>query len=350
MCNSISSKTQSNCCFSATLLIECVKTGIFWIQSMITHTLTELFYQIYPRMRPFNLSTFSPSQVRAFELNSMPTSIVRIEWIGLKNLGSTCYMNASLQLLASTPNFIENLYNQQLIEKDLEILTIKTQLKNHLYHLLNDLAIGMEPSDLDLFELFTLCQASGWHKHTLTCFEQSNEQDFITFLLYTLNFSSNSIYLSSEECFVPKASSGSNLQISLPISLFEKVSISQTLNIATDHPIESYEPNPLLFIHLQRDLKPSLESISDDISFPRELSVHIDSQEVGAPKFTYKFIGAVCHEGTLFEGHYTSVLHHDERFIYLDDNKEPQDLKSANLIKHNGSTLLYQRTHTSYVF
>ena len=114
--------------------------------------------------------------------NSSSSNNISITKIGLQNLGNTCYMNTTLQILSHTPNFINRLIQNQ------NIIDYKTTISKKFLDLINQfIKNSYSFSPIDFKTSFSM-------KHRqFAGYDQCDTQEFCRVLLEDINSELNKI-------------------------------------------------------------------------------------------------------------------------------------------------------------
>lgn len=243
---------------------------------------------------------------------------VNIGFVGLKNLGNSCYMNASIQLLRIIPD---------VVSKIKEISLENKPFVENLRNLINSSKINNEEVLKNLQKLF-------FEMIKINKEDRKRDQDaheFITFTLSQLGWlpleSHSCIRTNGKEEFVDKQAS-SHIQINfnvdndkIAINLQEIINnYSRFENVdEIEKSIELINTPEYIILQLARFEYNKTSGVSKKKCNPL---YHCLSNSVKMGSENYQIEGWINHKGENIDfGHYVSILKKDENWINYDDEK-----------------------------
>jgi ubiquitin C-terminal hydrolase len=309
-----------------------------WITDNLIKPIENLVNFIFNRFNDFNLSTFSLDSIRSklLSVDQVVSATHLFVHSPLVNLGSTCYMNSCLQILASCNTFNE-LFTKKIEDSDPSRLEKKQSLQSHLAALINKLR-SANPSETisydNLKTLFTLCQALGWHTRAKNASIQADAEEFLTFLQDVFDFDSDDIY---------------TLTFALEMGKNETLSDQVVSYFDKNKECFAQKKSPsFLIVKQSRSIYEGgrLLKVDSLVDVPTEFSLQTfncpDSNEDNCA--SYQLEAAICHHSKYsISGHYTAIGRYSDQFyIKYNDNKLPKVLDSLDEIRETCTQLFYR--------
>lgn len=301
-------------------------------------TLVNYLFNYFDIFNPstFRLNTFSPLSFRKINVINTQDHITHAP---LVNLGSTCYINSCLNLIAKSNNF-NTLFTKELADSNENNLDIRNALQSNLSNLINKIRMGISFSNISYNELkrfFTLCQAAGWHQQAKTACIQSDASEFLEFLINALEFDSMHY-----QRFTKQVDNENNKP------LIDYL-VPSNGNYCDDSPTDFHQsqPTPLIIVNLSRAIFSrtlGTTRATSRVHLPTTIKFDQNDPKVSFNDQTYKLIGAISHYSKHASGgHYYAITAlNDQKFVKYDDNKQPQLLESLEDIESTCTTLLFE--------
>ncbi len=243
---------------------------------------------------------------------------------GLKNLGNSCYMNASLQLLFIIPDLVQTIQGIQKNGKD---------FLSNLCNLFNSNKIDNQETLKNLrFHFFKMMQMN-----SEDIWKQQDAHEFLNFILDELNWNplETNTCLRKEignERIIDKQKT-SHLQISFNVNDdATAVELQKIIDVYSafeyieesvgEKAIQIINSPEYLFLHLVRFEYEKVQGTRRKKCNP--LHHHLDTPlSVGEGK--YQVIGWINHIGKSMDlGHYTTFLNKGERWLHYNDEEVSQ--------------------------
>lgn len=305
----------------------------------------------------------------------------------LVNLYSTCYMNATLQMIAATNAFNqsltsaiplpprENFSTDQEHARAVAICENKQLFKGHLAAIIQKMRSPNTHERITathLSDLFTLAQVCGWRKQF---WQQQDPHEFTLFLRQALNEQSNFLHMACTQSFILDGAVQSHLgeeqmlsEIALEIpdvNAMQRTSPGTTMcdliDLYTTETIENYKPrdesDETVSLHKKHHfLSPAPETLfiqekrfGWNAHGPYRISTAVPGPMPFNPTLTvpfhevndrgevtlsetkqYRLKTVICHHGggSASSGHYTTLraqhFNEQETWVLYNDAKEPQ--------------------------
>lgn len=361
-----------------------------WIQEKIINPILNFFASMCQtekvlEMRPLQTDPLQEPE----ELKEASESMISKP---LPNLGSTCYVNASLQLIARL-NFFNAMLTTPIVDNDAytdierDLIKYREELRSHLCAIIHKMRGGDPDSSIsrEMMEtLYTLLRKAGWNKNK---YAQQDAHEFLNNLCDILSCPKKLIHsiakMSCElrEKYNDTVQSDFELLLPIPVDAAGKLpanyaSMNDLLPFYRESMIEGYKPYKdapgvkahktlffvdtetaqapdTLFIELKRfDQNPdgTFKRIDARMPYTPYMEIPIyekrDTQDQDRPyemvvKETrlYKFKAAILHHSTCCGGgHYTTLTQnqdaHNELLIQYNDRRTPNVAKAGSANGH----------------
>eukprot|EP00767_Chilomastix_cuspidata_P002937 gnl/Chilomastix_cuspidata/3061.p1 GENE.gnl/Chilomastix_cuspidata/3061~~gnl/Chilomastix_cuspidata/3061.p1 ORF type:complete len:2647 (+),score=362.10 gnl/Chilomastix_cuspidata/3061:48-7988(+) len=302
---------------------------------------------------------------------TLPLTMASVDNVGIRNVGSSCYLNSLVQLLFHVPFFRLSILRMNPQPHQFVLST----LKEFFLKLLTTVSTHIEPE-----KLIDNLRAAGLH---IVKGEQQDASDFLLQLLAQLEnelvdtadahlvheifgFQRATQFIGQESCTHKKETFSDDKILSLPVKNYKSIEESLQSELkgnmlsgsnayfcskceekrATIHrQIMSSLPNYLL-CHLQRFLWwDQASKINDKFLFPNELNMYLFSREsqlnddpgssreaipetlaelkwrTDASYYNYSLKGIIVHSGSVTHGHYYTFVRSGEMWVELNDTK-----------------------------
>lgn len=253
--------------------------------------------QIRMTIKEYRPTTCSEGIGKQHQVHTYPCN----EYIGLPNLGSTCYMNALLQCLFHLPAFRKRVYQHQSPSAVIQAL--------------QKLFYGMQTkqSGVNTRELIEALGRSEWQSQT--------QQDVVEFLRHLFQLlDSNLLVLFGIEMIVRVTNSvdaKTELMYTLPLTVDGCGSVQESFDLLLTPQALGYEYKTLSFgsipkvliLHLQRFKIAhgnTPKKLNDFYRFPEDL--HLTGLGPRYNEIEYTLFSIIVHIGGVDSGHYTALI------------------------------------------
>lgn len=277
-----------------------------WIVETIFEPISCFFQKLFCSQSeifdPLSFSLESIQEEVLMPVEHLPLPDAKVLQQTLPNIGSTCYMNATLQMIARS-QFFDVLFETEPKDPN------QQALQTHLKAIICRMRLGGSAENVthaNLRTLFVLCQANGWYRMAINRFTEGDSFEFLDFLTRLFD-------------------------LSIPCQSVDSSSLTDPAR------------DTLILIKNRVSYDPRIrESIRVTTPVPFHETINV------ADSKNYRLIAVICHlSNNVLSGHYVSYIMHESNtgrcFMKYDDNRShvvDDDQKSE--IEQNCTLLIYE--------